>query len=89
MAAIFVHKAELATPSLPEIVARSFKLTPGELRVLLAVTEAGSVPETAQALGVAETTVKTHLHRIFAKTGTRRQADLVKLVAGFANPIVG
>jgi hypothetical protein len=27
------------------------------------------------------------LHRLFGKTDTRRQADLVKLVAGFANPL--
>ena len=27
-------------------------------------------------------------HRLFAKTGTRRQADLVKLVAGFSTPLV-
>jgi predicted ArsR family transcriptional regulator len=47
------------------------------------------VPETARALGVTEATVKTHLHRLFGKTGAVRQADLVKLVAGFSNPLVG
>jgi DNA-binding CsgD family transcriptional regulator len=47
------------------------------------------VPETAAALGIGEGTVKAHLHRVFNKTGTSRQADLVKLVAGFANPLVG
>ena len=57
--------------------------------MLLAIVEVGGVPEVAEALGIAEATVKTHLHRLFAKTGTRRQADLVKLVAGFANPLVG
>lgn len=89
VAALFVHRAELATPSLPEMVAKAFRLTPSELRVLLAIVEVGGVPETAETLGVAETTVKTHLHRVFAKTGTRRQTELVKLVAGFSNPIVG
>jgi hypothetical protein len=29
----------------------------------------------------------THLGRIFTKTDTKRQADLVKLVAGFAPPV--
>jgi DNA-binding CsgD family transcriptional regulator len=66
-----------------------FELTPAELRVLLAIVEVGGVPETSAALGVAETTVKTHLHRVFAKTGTRRQADLVKLAAGFSSPLAG
>ena len=39
-------------------------------------------------LGVSEATVRTHLRRLFGRTGTSRQADLVKLVAGYANPVV-
>jgi DNA-binding CsgD family transcriptional regulator len=89
VAALFVHKAALDAPSPPEVIARAFNLTPSELRVLLGIVEVGGVSETAVALGVAETTVKTHLHHLFAKTGASRQADLVKLVAGFANPLVG
>jgi DNA-binding CsgD family transcriptional regulator/PAS domain-containing protein len=88
VAALFIRKAELDTPSPPEVIAKTFKLTPSELRVLLAIVQVGGVPETAEALGVAEPTVKTHLQRLFAKTGTGRQADLVKLVAGFSNPLV-
>jgi DNA-binding CsgD family transcriptional regulator/PAS domain-containing protein len=87
-AALFVHKATLRTPSGPETIARTYKLTPTELRVLLAVVEVGGVPEVAEALGISEGTVKTHLHRLFAKTDTARQADLVKLVAGFSNPLL-
>ena len=52
------------------------------------IVEVGGVPETAAVLGIAETTAKTHLHRVFAKTGVSRQADLVKLAAGFSNPLV-
>ena len=52
------------------------------------VTQA-DVPEVAEALGIAETTVKTHLGRIYEKTATARQADLVKLVAGYSNSLVG
>ena len=88
-AALFVHKAALETPSPPQAIAAAYKLTAMELRVLLAVVEVGGVPEVAEALGVAESTVKTHLGRVFAKTNSSRQADLVKLVAGFANPLVG
>ena len=68
--------------------ARRHQLTPSELRVLLAIVEVGGAPEVAQALGVSETTVKTHLRHIFEKTGTSRQADLVKLVAGFSFPLL-
>ena len=88
VAALFVHKAALGTPSPPEIIAKTFKLTPSELRVLLGIVEVGGVPETAEALGVAEATIKTHLRHLFAKTGTRRQAELVKLVVGFSNPLL-
>jgi DNA-binding CsgD family transcriptional regulator len=73
----------------PEIIARAYNLTPTELRVLMAIVEVGGVPEVAVALGVAESTVKTHLGRLFVKTGAGRQADLVKVVAGFATPLIG
>jgi len=89
LAAVLVHRAVVATHCPPEVIAELYNLTPSELRVLLAIVEVGGVAETAQALGVAEATVKTHLHRLFVKTGASRQADLVKLVAGFSNPLVG
>lgn len=88
VAALFVRKAMLETPSAPEVIGVTYKLTPTELRVLLAVVEVGGVPEVAVALGVAESTIKTHVSRLFEKTGTGRQADLVKLVAGFSTPLV-
>ena len=87
-AALFVRKATLDAPSMPEAIARTYNLTPTELRVLLAVVEIGGVAEIAEALDIGEATVKTHLHRLFAKTETARQADLVKLVAGFSNPLL-
>jgi DNA-binding CsgD family transcriptional regulator/PAS domain-containing protein len=88
-AALFVRKAGLEGPSVPELIAKTYKLTPTELRVMLAVVEVGGAPEVADALGVAETTVKFHLKRLFEKTDTRRQADLVKIVAGYANMPAG
>jgi len=89
IAALFVHKAALETRSLPEVIATTFGLTPSELRVLLGIVEVGGIAETAVALGISEATVKTHLHHLFAKTRTSRQAELVKLVAGFSHPLVG
>jgi DNA-binding CsgD family transcriptional regulator len=57
--------------------------------VLLALVEVGGAPEVAEALGVAPSTVRTHLKRLYAKTGASRQADLVKLVAKFSSPLAG
>ena len=89
VAALFIRKASLEPFSPPEVIGEMYKLTPTELRVLLALVDIGGVPEVAAALGVAVTTVKTHLSRLFEKTGVARQADLVKLVAGFSTPLAG
>jgi DNA-binding CsgD family transcriptional regulator/PAS domain-containing protein len=87
VAALFIRKAALAASAAPDVIGRMYKLTPAELRVLLAIVDVGGVPEVAAALGVASTTIKTHLNRLFEKTGVCRQADLVKLVAGFSTPL--
>jgi DNA-binding CsgD family transcriptional regulator len=86
-ATVFVHRAALDLPSPPEALAQAFQLTQAELRVLFAIIEVGGVPEVAEVLGISEATVKTHLHHLFAKTGTGRQAELVKLVAGYSSPL--
>lgn len=85
--ALFVRRAALALSSAPQAIASAFKLTPTELRVLLAIVEVGGIPEVAAAFGVADTTVRTHVSHLFEKTGTSRQADLVKLVAGYSTPL--
>lgn len=86
-AAVFVQRTTQVPTIAPDLVARAFGLTPAEQRVLGHIVEAGSVAEAAERLRVSETTVKTHLHRVFSKTGTARQADLVKLLTGFAGPL--
>jgi len=87
VAAMFVRKATLEASLCPDVIARTYRLTPAELRVLLAMIDAGGVREVSEALGVAETTIKTHLSRLFAKTGASRQADLIKLAAGLTAPL--
>ena len=89
VAAVFVNEAMLDASSLPEFIAKTYKLTPTELRILLAIVDVGGVPDVAEAMGIAESTVRTHLARLFEKTGTGRQVDLVKLVAGFSVPLMG
>lgn len=88
VAAVFVQKASFDLPSSREVIARSYKLTPTELRVLFAIVQEGGVPKVSEAMGISVATVRTHLRRLFAKTGTDRQADLVKLVAAYANPLL-
>jgi DNA-binding CsgD family transcriptional regulator len=87
VAAVFVHRASLEIPSSMETMSKLYKLTPSELRVLAAVSEVGGIPAVAEVVGISQATVKTHLQGLFAKTGTSRQADLVKLVATHASPL--
>jgi DNA-binding NarL/FixJ family response regulator len=86
VAAVFVRKAEIDLQMPLEVVADLYKLTPAETRVLSALVKVGGVREVACLLDICETTVKTHLQRLFHKTGAARQADLIKLVAGFMAP---
>jgi DNA-binding CsgD family transcriptional regulator len=87
VAALFVSKVGHHTPSASEVIAARYKLTPTELRVLLAIVDVGGVPDVADLLGISPTTVRTHLGSVYAKTGVNRQADLVKLVMHFTSPI--
>jgi regulatory LuxR family protein len=87
LASVVVREAKIDLTSALATVATTYDLTPGEARVLAAIINVGGVPHAAQALGLSDTTVKSHLRQIFAKTGTNRQADLVRLAAGFMSPV--
>jgi DNA-binding CsgD family transcriptional regulator len=87
VAAVFVRKVTLALPSPLELLARLYRLTASEVRVLHGVVDIGNVPAIAKALGISQSTVRTHLHHVFEKTGTSSQSELVKLVAGAASPL--
>ncbi|TIP13532.1 MAG: LuxR family transcriptional regulator [Mesorhizobium sp.] len=87
-AAVFVSTTTSSSP-LPEAVLTTlFDLTPAEARVLLRIGGGLTASKSALSLGIGENTLKTHLNRIFAKTGTRRQADLVKLISDIGPPLV-
>ena len=57
-----------------------FGFTPAELRVAAALAGGASLREAAEALGVSFFTVRGHLIRMFDKTGTHRQSELVRLM---------
>jgi DNA-binding CsgD family transcriptional regulator/PAS domain-containing protein len=85
-AAVFVTDA--ARTVLPDLaaLASQFALTPAETRLLALLAGGAALADAATALGIAETTAKTHLARIFSKTGTSRQAELIALVLRLAPP---
>jgi DNA-binding CsgD family transcriptional regulator/PAS domain-containing protein len=85
--AAFVQDPHVAVPMPGEAFGKLYSLTPAELRVALAVVP-GLTPEAAaDMLGVALPTVRTHLQRIFTKTGTNRHADLVRLMMATMPPL--
>lgn len=55
-------------------------LSPQEIRVTLHLIDGGTVTTCAEQLGVAESTVRTHVKSVFAKTNLNRQAQLTSLL---------
>src|SRR5262249_25829461 len=58
---------------------RLFGLTAAEARVLALLLDDCRPREIADELQISITTVRSHLQALFAKTGTRRQSELVAL----------
>lgn len=68
------------TPKTPSPAARTFQLTPSEARIAGFIAQGHGLFETAAELGISRNTARTHMKRIYAKTGARRQGDLVRLL---------
>ncbi len=64
----------------PELAAEVLGLTLTESRVAVAVASGQTVARTADALGCAQSTVRTHLKRVYRKQGIRKQTELVRRV---------
>jgi DNA-binding CsgD family transcriptional regulator len=63
----------------------AYGLTQAEARVALTSSSGSTIDETARLLGLSPNTIKTHLRRVFAKTGTGRQAELARLIAAIGS----
>jgi DNA-binding CsgD family transcriptional regulator len=59
----------------------AYGLTLAEVRVALSVASGITIGHAAQRLKISVNTVKTHLRRVYEKTGTSRQAQLARLLA--------
>ena len=79
-AAIFISTASHSMPP-PEGALRTlFGLTAGEARILLKIGAGAAPADIADESGVSINTVRAQMAQVFAKTGTSRQAELVKIV---------
>ena len=86
IAAIFVSSTALSQNLTVDLLTPLFDLTPAEIRVFSMISAGHTTKEAAAALGIAPSTVRTHLLRLFEKTGVNRQADLIRMAHSLASP---
>jgi DNA-binding CsgD family transcriptional regulator len=72
---------EASASPLNGVLEKAFKLTAAEARLSAQLMTGKSLPEISQVDGVVYETLRARLKSVFDKTGTRRQAELVALLA--------
>src|SRR5262249_15128268 len=78
VAAVFVVDPSAELDSKIRRFATRFGLTPGETRTLKEIVGGSGLPAAAARLKITPATARTHTYRIFEKTGTSRQAELIR-----------
>mgnify|MGYP002737279548 CR=1 FL=1 len=82
-AVLFIGDPERPVDIDPRQLVRMYNLSRAEARVAVLLARGMRLDQSAQHLGLTYETVRKHLKQIFAKTGTDRQAELVRtLVTG-------
>ncbi|OWJ57075.1 hypothetical protein BWR60_34395 [Inquilinus limosus] len=85
-AAIFiVDPGQNPTPA-PALLQELFGLTAAEAGLAVEIGRGDGIQAAADRLAISGNTARTHLARIFEKTGTGRQAELVRLLAQCSLP---
>lgn len=85
--AIMLSPAPGGDASVAALARRLLDLSASEARVFDAVARGESVTAIAAAEGVSVSTIRTHLLRIFEKSGVHRQIDVMKLAQAFRSPM--
>jgi DNA-binding CsgD family transcriptional regulator len=76
----YVHADTWSSADRCEQLGELFDLIPSEARLALALTRGMSLAEAAGELGLTVESARTYSKRIYAKTGARGQADLVRFI---------
>jgi DNA-binding CsgD family transcriptional regulator len=79
-AVVLVGDPELKGEPNPDALRKLFELTRAEASLAVALMEGKTVEDHALETSVSMNTARTHLKRIFLKTSTTRQSDLVRLL---------
>jgi DNA-binding CsgD family transcriptional regulator len=78
VATLLVNDPEAPTEGSEGILRELFGLTPAEAALCRALMNGHSLAESSGRLGITRETARSRLKAVFAKTGTARQADLVR-----------
>jgi DNA-binding CsgD family transcriptional regulator len=71
-----------------EIIQAAYGLTPAEAKLAVLLLQGRTVTEAAEANSVTRETIRSQLKSIFLKTGTRRQGELIELLASLPGQII-
>ncbi len=83
---VFINDPEQKAALPSEVLRMLFGLTTSEARLAVTLLEGSSLSEAALIHEVGQETVRTQVKSIFQKTGTKRQGDLIRLLAGLTGP---
>lgn len=84
--AVFVTDPLRAQRPTLQTLRSSYGLTPAESRVALLLADGHSPRQISAMLAVTEHTIRSQIKAIFAKTGVRRQSELVRLLLTDTGP---
>jgi DNA-binding CsgD family transcriptional regulator len=79
-ALVWIHDPEETRVPSPGALEQLFGLSPAESRMAASLASGSTVCEYADEAGVTEETARFRLKQVLAKTGARRQADLVRMI---------
>ena len=80
MAVIFVNDPDKNSKPAVVQLREKFGMTPAEAAFAVEILNGDGIQAAADRLSISRATARTHLSRIFDKTGTRRQAELVRVL---------
>jgi DNA-binding CsgD family transcriptional regulator/PAS domain-containing protein len=77
-AVVIVGGVNVEAPSNEDLLRKLYSLTAAETKLAIALVEQDGLAAAAEVLEIQIGTARTHLKRIFEKTGCHRQSDLVR-----------
>lgn len=87
VAALFISSAPVEQHFARDVLQSTYALTRAEIGVFRLLVAGKSTRAIAAELGIASSTVRTHVLRLLDKTGTHRRADLIRLAHALSSPL--